>query len=77
MSAIAPLHIPHFGCSPARDLSLHTNKVDIVYVSNFLKLHTPLCKLFGGEIEAVALMSDVVVLAKHTAEVAPGKENRS
>ncbi len=45
-------------------------EVDIVDSANFLQLHVPFSKLFGGEIEALPLMGDIVVLAEDAAEVA-------
>jgi len=48
-----------------------------VYISYLLELYAPLCKLFWCKVEAISLMCDVMILAKDTAKVAAGEENRS
>ena len=51
------------------------DEIDIVASSNILKLHVPLSKFLWSEIEAIALMSDVVVLAEDATQVAAGEED--
>lgn len=40
------------------------NKVDVVALADILQLHVPFGELFGCEIEAVTLVSNVMVLTE-------------
>jgi hypothetical protein len=53
-----------------RDDMLGSDQVNIVNISYILQLDVPFAKLLRGEIESVALMCDVVVLAEDAAKVA-------
>ena len=47
-----------------RDDVLGRDEVDIVHVAHLLQLEVPLAEFLGGEVEAGALLRDVVVLAE-------------
>jgi len=46
-----------------------------MHISYVLQLNVPFAESLGREVEAVSLMSYVVVLAKHAAEVAAREED--
>jgi hypothetical protein len=46
-----------------------------VYISNVLELDVPFAQLFRCQIESILLMSDVVILAEHTAQITAGEED--
>lgn len=46
-----------------------------MHISDFLQLEVPIPKLLRGQVLAVTLMSNVVVLAKHTAQVAHAEKD--
>lgn len=46
-----------------------------MHIADFLQLEVPVPKLLRGQVLAVALMSNVVVLAKHTAQVAHAEKD--
>jgi len=45
-----------------------------VHLSDFLKFDIPLGQLFRCEVETVALMSDIMILAENAAKVTTGEE---
>jgi hypothetical protein len=45
------------------------DEIDVVNVPHLLELHEPFAKLLGREIEAVPLMSNLVILAKDAPEI--------
>jgi hypothetical protein len=52
-----------------------SNKVDIMHLPNLLEFHAPFCQFFRCQIEAIALMGDIMILAEDAAKVAAGKED--
>jgi hypothetical protein len=54
---------------------LRGDEVDVVTMAYILELHVPFSELFGGEVEAVSLMSYIMVLAKYTAKVTAAEED--
>ena len=58
-----------------RDDVLGRDEVDVVHAAYVLQFEVPFTELFGGEVEAVALVGDVVVLAEDAAEVAAAEED--
>ena len=47
-----------------RDDVLGRDEVDVAHVAHLLQLEVPLAEFLGGEVEAGALVRDVVVLAE-------------
>ena len=45
------------------------DEIDVVAFANVLQLHVPFGELLGGEVEAVALMGDVMILAEDLIDV--------
>lgn len=54
---------------------LGRDQIDIVAAADRLQLQVPLGQLLGGQVEAVALVGDVVVLAEDAAQVAAAEED--
>lgn len=59
------------------DDMLWRDDVDVVHVAYFLQLDVPIAQFLGGEIHAVSLVRDVVILTEDAAEVASAHEYRS
>jgi hypothetical protein len=57
------------------DNMLRRDKVNIVHIAHILQFNVPFRKLFGCEVEAVALMGDVMVLTEDAAKIAAGEED--
>ena len=53
------------------------HKVNVVNISKILKFDEPFSQLFGGQVETIALMGNVMILAKNTSQIASRKENRT
>lgn len=51
------------------------NKIDIVNAPHLLQLHIPLGEFLGRKVEAIALVGNVEVLAKHAPQVAAREED--
>lgn len=56
---------------------LWCDQIDVVHIANLLELDVPFCQLLWRDIEAVLLVSDVVVLAKDATQIASAKEDTS
>lgn len=56
---------------------LRSDEVDVVDAADLLQLDVPLAQLLGCQVLAIALMGNVMVLAKDAAEIAAGKEYRA
>lgn len=50
-------------------------QVDVVDSTNFLQLDIPLGQLFWRNVETVFLVSNIMILAKHTAQVASAEKH--
>jgi len=54
---------------------LWCNQVDVVHIADVLQLDVPFRELLRRDVEPILLMSDVVILAEDTSEVAAAEEH--
>jgi hypothetical protein len=52
------------------------DEVDIMYISHLLEFDVPLRQFFRGQVEAVSLVRNIMVLTKDTAQIASRKKDR-